>query len=62
MLEIFSNSAQHGIDKSLRFAQTLTKKEFEFLPGDKDVGFIFYLLLLLLPAKQNGILEKSGSK
>ena len=34
----------------------------EFLLGDRDVRLILYLLIVLLPAKQGGILEEGGGK
>ena len=34
----------------------------EFFLGNKDVGFVFYLTLVLLPAEQNGVFQESGRK
>ena len=51
MLIIFSNTTPDGFNKSLGFAQTLIKKGFEFFLGDRDVTFVFYLILVLLPVE-----------
>ena len=62
MLEVILNSAPHSVDKGLGLTQALTKKGLEFFPGDGDVNLILHFLLVLLPAKQGGILEESGGK
>ena len=62
MLGVFSNSALDGINKDLRLTQALTKEDLEFFSGDRDVSLILYLPLMLLPVKQDGILEESGGK
>ena len=62
MLGVFSDSAQNGVDKSLRFAQALAKESLESLPADRDVSFVLYLTLMLLPAEQGGILQEGSCK
>ena len=62
MLKVFSNSISDDINKGLRFAQTLMKKGFEFLLSNKDISFVFYLTLVLLPAEQGGVFYKSSCK
>ena len=62
MLEVFPDSALDGVNKSLKFAQTLTKESLESLPADRDVSLIFYLTLILLPAEENGILQEDSHK
>ena len=62
MLIVLSNSALDSIKKDLGFAQTLTKEGLEFFPGDENISLIFYLLLVLLPAKQGYILKKNSCK
>ena len=62
ILTVFANSAPNGINKSFGFAQTLRKKDFKFLLSDGNVGFIFYVMLILLLAKKSRILEKDSCK
>ena len=62
MLGVFLNSALDGVDGGFRLTQAFTKKSFEFLLGDGDISFIFHLLLILLPAKQDDIFDKGGNK
>ena len=62
MLAFFSNSAPDGVNENLELTLTLVKKGLEFLLGDKNVSLILYLLLVLLPAKHGGIVEKNGGK
>ena len=62
MLEVFPNIIPDGVDKGFALTQTLAKKGLEFFPGDGDISFIFHLLLVLLLAKQGGILDESGGK
>ena len=62
MLGVLLNNVSDGIDKGFGLTQALAKEDLESLSGDKDVRLIFNLPLVLLPAKQSGILEKSGSK
>ena len=51
MLAVLPDSTPDGIDKRLWFTQALTKKNFKFFPSNKDVGFLFDLMLILLLAK-----------
>ena len=63
MLTVFLNSTPDGINKNLGFAQTLTKKSLtKFFLSDRDIDLIFYLLLILLPAKQGHILKEASYK
>ena len=62
MLEVLSDSAPDGVDKSLGLAQALAKEDFEFFPADRDVSLILYLTLVLLPLEQGGILQESSRK
>ena len=63
MLQIVLNCAPDGVYKGLRLTQTLAKESLKFFLSDKNINLIFYLLLVLLPAKQSNILKKgSGIK
>ena len=62
MLRILLDSAPDGVDKSVGFAQALTKESLKSLPPDKDVTLIFYLMLVLLPAEQVGIFQENSRK
>ena len=63
MLRVFSNSASNVINKDLKLTQASAKKGFKFFPDNQDFNLIFYLPLVLLLAKQNGIFEEnSGEK
>ena len=62
MLGVISNSALDGFDKNLGFAQALAKESLETLLANKDVSLVLYLMLVLLPAKQGGIIEKGSRK
>ena len=62
MLRAVLDNASDGVNKSLGFAQTLAKKSLEFLSADKDVNLVFYFMLVLLPAEQGGIFQKSSRK
>ena len=62
MLKVLPNSALDSVDKGLELIQALIKESFEFFLGDGDVGLIFYLLLVLLVAKQDNILKEDGGK
>ena len=60
MLEVFANITIDYVSKSVELIQAFTKKGFDFLLSDGDVGFIFYLLLVLMTAKQGIILKENG--
>ena len=62
MLELLPNSILDDINKGLGLTQALAKEGLKFIPGNEDVGFILHLWLVLLPAKQSGILEDVGGK
>ena len=62
MLEVFPNSTSDDINKDLGLTQALAKEGFEFFLDDGDINLIFHLPLILLPAKQSGIFEKSSGK
>ena len=62
MLRVFFDSAPDGVDKSLRFAQALTKKSLESLPAYKNVNLGLYPTLVLLSTEQGGIFQESGRK
>ena len=62
MPKILSNSVPDGINKKFGLIKALAKADFEFFPGDRDVDFILYLSLVLLPTKQGSILEENGDK
>ena len=56
MLGVFPNSTPDGIDKSLGFAQALAKEGLKSLVANRDVSLGLYLMLVLLPVEQGGIL------
>ena len=62
ILKILLNNALDDINKGFGFAQTLTQKDFEFFSDNVDVGFVFYLMLILLLAKQCLIAYESCHK
>ena len=62
MLGVFPNSAPDGINKSLEFAQALTKESLKSFLADGDVDLVFYLMLVLLPAEQSGIFQEDSRK
>ena len=62
MLEVFSDSAPDGFDKSLGFALDLAKKSLESFPADKDISLLLYIMLVLLPAEQSNIVQESSCK
>ena len=62
MLRVFLDNTSDNIKKRLGLTQAFTKKGLEFIPGNRDVGLIFKLPLVLLLAKQSGILDKDGGK
>ena len=51
MLGVFLKNVLDGVDKGLELIQSLAKEGLEVFPGDLDVSLIFYLPLVLLPAK-----------
>ena len=59
---VFANSIQDGVGKSLGFAQALANKGLEFFPADRKVSLVLYLMLMLLPTEQGGILQESNRK
>ena len=62
MLRVFSNSTLDSVNKGLGLTQALIKEVLEFFPGDEDDGLIFHFLLMLLPTKQDKVLEESDGK
>ena len=62
MLEILLNNTPNNVNKGNKLIQALIKKGFELFPSDGNIGFILHLLLMLLPAKQDGIFEETGCK
>ena len=62
MLEVLLDSALDGIDKNLKFAQTLTKKTFKSLSADENVSLVLYFTIVLLPAEQGGIFQENDRK
>ena len=62
MLRVLPDNALDSVDKSLEFAQALTKKSFESFSADRNVTLVFYLILMLLPAEQSGIFQNGSWK
>ena len=62
MLRVLPDSASDAVDKSLGFAQALAKKGLKSLPADSDISLVPYLMLVLLPAEQDGIFEEDSRK
>ena len=62
MLGVSEKNALDSVNKSLGFAQTLTKKGLEFFPGNADVGLVLYFMLVLLPVEQDGIFQENVCK
>ena len=62
MLRVFPNNTPDGVDESLKFAPALAKRSFESLLADRDISFVFYLTLVLLPAEQGGIFQEGSCK
>ena len=62
MLGVLPDNSPDGVDKSLGFAQALMKKSLEFFLANKNVSLVFYLTLVLLPAKQGSILQENTHK
>ena len=62
MLGVLPNNTLDGVDKNLGFAQALAEESLESLPADRDVSLVFYLMMVLLPAKQGGILQEDSCK
>ena len=55
MLGVFLDGTPDGVNKSLGFAQAFAKEGFKSFPADRDVSFVLYLMLVLLPAEQSGV-------
>ena len=62
MMGVLSDGASDGVDKSLGFAQALTKKSFQSLLADRDVSLVFYFMLVLPPVEQSNIFQKTNRK
>ena len=62
MLEVLPDSAPDGIVESLGLAQALAKEGLKFLLAHRDVGLVLYLMLVLLPSEQGGILQEDSRK
>ena len=62
MLWVLLDSAPDGVDKNLGLAQALAKKGFESLPANRDISLVFYLMRMLLPSEQGGILQEGSRK
>ena len=62
MLRVFQNTTPNGVNKDLRFAQSLIKKGLKFISGDTNVGLILYLLMVLLLVKEGGVFKENGGK
>ena len=62
MLEVLLDSTPDGVDKSLGFAQALTKKSLKSFSANKNVSLVLYLTLVLLPAEQGEIFQKDSRK
>ena len=56
------NSGLDGVNKGFGFAQTLIKKVFKVFLGNKNIGLIFYLLMVVVLAKQGCIFKESNYK
>ena len=62
MLGVLFNGNPESVDESIGFAQALMKEGLKSLPADKDISLGFYLILMLLPAEQGGILQENSYK
>ena len=62
MLEVLLESTPDSVIKSLRFAQALAKEGLESLSADRNVSLALYLMLILLLAEQDNILQESSCK
>ena len=40
----------------------MAKEGLEFLPADRDVSLVLYLILVLLPAEEGGVVQESSRK
>ena len=61
-MEVLSNNASDGINKSLELTQALAKKDLKFFLDNGDVDLIFNFPRILLLAKQGNILKEFGGK
>lgn len=50
------------IKEGLVFTQALTQESLEFFSGNRDIGLVFYHILILLLSKQDYLFENDGSK
>lgn len=57
-----NNNILNVVKKSFKLNQFFMQKSFILLLDDRDIGLIFYLALILLPFKQDYILEKNGDE
>lgn len=48
---IYLKNILNTIKKNLEFIQIAKKKDFEFFSDNQNLGFAFYLILILLPSK-----------
>ena len=62
MLGVLPDGTLDGVNKSLGFAQVSAKEGLESLPADRDVSLVLYLMLVLLPADQGGVLQEGSRK
>ena len=62
VLSISCNSTPETIHKSRQITKAFAWKRLEFLPGRWNQSFIIQLLLVLLPAETDAVLEKRCSK
>ena len=62
MLKVLPDSTSDGVDESLGFARAMAKEGLESFPTDRGVSLVLYLTLVLLLAKQGGVLQKDSRK
>ena len=62
MLGVLSDSALDSVNENLGLAQVLAKEGLESLPADRNVGLVFYLMLVLLPSEQDSIFQEDSHK
>lgn len=51
VLIVCQNNIYNAFKKNLKHLKALTSNNFSFLPGDKIVDFVVYLMLILLVLK-----------
>ena len=62
MLGVLSNSTPDSVNEYFGLTHASAKEGLKFFPGNGNIGLILHLLLVLLLAKQDNILEEGGGK